>query len=242
MYLKVGGRLRPFNEARAGISYLPRYDARQRAVAVEERWEITGRVVLETVATQTRMTQALRVLESDFNQPNPDLEFIEDDGSTPSFFRLLRSDCIDGPKIVASAFPQDQADIYSTGTSYSITMVGVRPVAGSGANVVLEFSETWEQISGGRKEGYVGGAINYPERQVFKQHEAYTYVQRGSAVGLYGYIVPPAPLFPFHQTADNRPVYVSPRVIGKVNTEYELSWIYEFASDTPLVGRPHEII
>lgn len=237
MYLKVGGRLRPFNEARADITYVPRYDARKRVISIEETWAISGRVVLQDVASQGLMTKALQLLKSDFDQHRPDLQFIEDNGSTPSFLKLLRSDCIDGPKVAVSGFPMDARDVYATGTSYTVTMVGTRPV-GSG-NAVLEFEETWEQTAGGRIEGYVGGAINRAERQVFKQHEPYAYVQRGRAVGLYGYVVPPAPLFQFQQTKQNRPAYTSPRMIGTPNTEFECSWVYEFESDVPLSGLPH---
>lgn len=243
MYLKVGNFIRPFNEARAAIRYTPRYDVKRRLVEIEEVWEISGRIVLQTNATQSRMTQALQLLDRDFGQYRPDLVFLEDDGVTESFLQLKRGDCIDGPYVGSSGLPSDGADIYATGVSYQVTMVGVKSIVGAGSNVVLEFTEQVSQLSGGRIEGHVGGAINLAERQVFRQFEPYRYVQSGRAVGLYGYVQPPPPIWPGAQTRRNQPVKVSPRVIGPVrNREYEISWSYEFEHVFPLFGDPHEII
>lgn len=243
MYLKVGNFIRPFNEARASISYVPRYDVKRRLVEIEERWDISGRIILQTDATQSRMTRALQLLDRDFGQYRPDLVFLEDDGVTETFLQLRRGDCIDGPYIGESGLPGDGADIYATGVGYRVTMIGVKSVVGAGANVIVSFDEQVAQLSGGEVLGHVGGAINYPELQRFKQHEVYRYVQSGSAVGLYGYLQPPSALWPGAQTRRNRLVKISPRVIGPVrNREYEIRWEYEFESIFPLFGNPHEII
>lgn len=239
MYLKIGNVLRQFNEVKTpSISYKPFYDARRRIAYVEEQWQISGRIVLQTNATQTRMTQALQQLESDWNQTRPSLLFVEDNGVTPSFLKLDASTCFDGPNVVDSSFPGDAADIYATGMLWAVTVVAKRLPAGAG-NSILEFSESVAKVSGGTIIGFVGGAINYPERQIFKQHEPYMYEQTGRAVGLFGYPDPPPPLWPGAQLEEMKPVLISPRVTGSVNSEFEVQWSYRFGNEFPLAGVPH---
>lgn len=242
MYLRVGGKTRPFNEARVSISYAPIYDAKRTLILVDEFWEISGRVILQTNATQSRMTAALRLLSSDFSQKNPSLVFLEDDGVTESFYKLNASDCIEGPEINANGFPTTANDVYATGVTYTVNVRARRRVGGGGSsNPILEFNEQLSNPDGGRVLGFVGGAINFAELQVFQENAPYTYIQSGSAVGLYGHPAPPPPLWPQHQLRRNKPVYLSPRKLGQVNTEYETQWSYEFGHIFPLIGKPHEL-
>jgi hypothetical protein len=239
MYLRIGGKTRPFNEATAPITYRSIFDAKKRLVQVEETWNISGRVVLQTNATQRRMTVALNLLKTDLSQYRPDLVFIEDDGVTESALRMLASECIDGPTIEIAGFPVQGSDVYATGMSYTATAIGVKPVNGAGQNPIVEFNETVRNPQGGYELGFVGGAINDAELQVFYQNKPYLYVQSGSSVGLYGYPAPPPPLWPEFQLKRNQPVYMSPRNIGFVNTYFETQWEYTFGSIYPLLGLPH---
>lgn len=239
MYLKIGSVLRNFNEVKTpSISYKPFYDSRRRVAYIEEQWQISGRIVLQTNATQTRMTQALQQLESDWNQIRPSLLFVEDNGVTPSHLKLNASECFDGPNIVDASFPGDAADVYATGMLWAVTVSAKRLPAGVG-NPLLEFSESVARVSGGTIIGFVGGAINYPERQIFKQHEPYIYEQSGRAVGLFGYPSPPPALWPGAQLEEMKPVLVSPRVMGSVDSEFEIQWSYRFGNEFPLSGLPH---
>lgn len=242
MYLKIGGRLRMFNEATASVSYRPVYDSQRRMTYVDETWNITGRVVLQTNATQRNMTIALDQLKRDMSQHRPDLQFIEDDGYTATTFRLLASQCLNGPDLIDLQFPGGEEDVYATGVAYSAQFDARKLASGSGGDPIIEFSETLVNPSGGRVDGFVGGAINLPERQIFKQHEAYTYTQSGRAVGLYGYPVPPPPLWPGAQLRRNKPVYISPRIGGQRPMEFEVQWEYQFGSVFPLIGVPHVLL
>lgn len=241
MYLKVGGKLRPFNEASASIRYEPQYDLRRRIISIRERWDIRGRVVLQANATESRMTQALAILDQDFSQPTPDLVFIEDNQSTPTFYQLRAADCLDGPNIVASSFPGDGADIYPTGNAYEITFEAEKSVPGAGGDVIVEFEEQLQQLQGGTEYDFVGGAINYAELQITRQHAPYKYRQVGRAVGLYGYPQAPGPLWPLNQLRTNLPTYRTPREYGRVPRYFETRWDYLFGSVFPLVGRPHTL-
>ena len=240
MYLRIGSKTRPFNEARASIRYQPIYDAKKRMIAVDEMWDISGRIVLQTNATQTRMTQAINLLRADLSQDRPNLVFIEDDGVTESAFKLLANECIDGPRFDLAGFPSEGTDVYATGMSYSVAAVARRSLS-SNSNPVLGFNETLSNPEGGTELGFVGGAINFAELQVFRENAPYIYIQSGSAVGMYGHIAAPPPLWPQFQLRRNKPVYMSARNIGPVNTEFETQWEYTFGSVYPLIGLPHEL-
>lgn len=240
MYLRIGGRKRPFNEVKSPvISYRLSYDPYKRVSTIEETWQLSGRIVLQTNATQRNMTTAINLLKEDlFASQRPDLVFLEDDGVTPSAFQLLASNTFEGPLLTEHSFPSDAADVYATGVMWAAVFTAKRLPAGTN-NPLIEFAETVANPSGGRIEGMVGGAINFPERQVFKENEPYVYIQSGRSVGLLGYPDPPPPLWPAFQTRRNKPVLMSPRIPGPPSQEFEIQWEYEFMSETPLLGIPH---
>ncbi len=240
MYLRIGTRMRKFNEANASVSYAPVYDNRKQAIYVDETWNITGRLVLQEDASQANMTLAINQLARDLEQPRPDLQFLEDDGYTPSAFRLLAANCLEGPNLISAEFPSGGNDVYATGVAYSAQFQARKAIARNDA--ITEFSEQLSNPTGGQVEGYVGGAINLPERQVFKQSEPYTYTQSGRAVGLYGYPIPPLPLWPAWQLRRNKPVYLSPRISFPIPMEFEVQWEYNFGSEFPLIGTPHILL
>lgn len=242
MYLKIGGVLRMFNEATASVSYKPVYDNNRRMTYVDEGWAIAGRVVLQTNASQRNMTIAIDKLKRDFSQVRPDLIFIEDDGYTPSTFKLLARECLQGPDITDLTFPTSTEDIYPTGVNYTANYEARKSALGSGANPIIEFQETLSNPSGGEVRQMVGGAINLAEMQITKQNDPYLYTQSGRAVGLYGYPSPPPPLWPSALLRRNRPVLVGPRVLGPRPMEFEITWEYLFGSPFPLIGVPHILL
>lgn len=239
MYIRIAGVLLGFNEAAPGISYKPVYDARRRMVAVDESWNISGRMVLQTDASQRAMSQRIRAMREVVFRTNPDIELIEDDGVTVTELALRARDCIVGPTLTQHDLPNDGDNVYATGLSFSLAFEGRRLLNSAGANPILEFRETLEEVAGGEIRGYVGGAINAPELQIFQQRQAYQYVQSGSAVGLYGYPLVPGALWPGNQLERMRPSLASPRVLGRVDSEFEISWRYVFGSSRPLLGSPH---
>lgn len=241
MYLRVGAYTRPFNEVNVDVSYQPVYDAKKRIIQVIEDWAITGRIVLQTNATQAAMSQAINLLKRDFEQTRPDLLLIEDDGITPTPLQLLASESVDGPIVTARGFPNNPGNVYATGLSYFVNVRSTRLQGTTASNPIVSFQETLEMVQGGEVRGFVGGAVNLPELQTFKQSEAYIYVQSGSAVGLYGWVDPPLPLWPYNQLRQNRPKLISPQNSGVINTHYETIWSYEMGSVYPLTGIPHEL-
>ncbi len=240
MILYINGVPRPANEAVASISYSPVYDATRVITKTIERWDISGRIIPEHPATSAKMTAALQLLNNTFSIPEPDLVFTEIDGS-PTALQLLRANCLRGPYVIDSGIPNQADDVYSNGIGYRITFEAERFIGGGSANPILEFSERLSNGEGGEEHVYVGGAVNYPERQVGFQSKPYTYVQSGRAVGLLAYPAVPPPIWSFAQMRRPAIEKSSPRKIGKVDTEFEISWSYEFAWHQPLFGNPFRL-
>lgn len=242
MYLKIGGRLRPFNEADASITYTPVFDGLRRMVSVRQTWQIDGVVVQQTNATQTSMTAKLMVLEQDFGQYRPDLVFLEDNGTTPSALQLLASTCLDGPRLTNFSFPKDPNKVYSNGHPYTATMEADVLALGAG-NAILEFSEeVVDEGTGGWERVHVGGAINLPEEQIGTQFHPYLYRQSGTIVGLFDYPLIPPPLWPSKLKRQNPQIIdVSPEIVGAVDQRFRRSYTYLFESAYPLTGRPHRL-
>lgn len=242
MYLKIGGSLRGFREANVGVRYKPIYDSFMRMVAVKELWDISGRVIQNGVSdTVTTMTAKIQKLKSDFGQYRPDLVLLEDDGITPTSQRLYRRDCVDGPTITELALPNDSANVFETGISYTATAEGTRPLGGV-SNAIIEFEETLTPLQGGEIRGLVGGAINPAEWQIFQKFQPYIYVQAGTAVGMFGYPQIPEGIWPQqYQLEPLRPRYGGARKQGPIPSEYVISWEYKFGSTRPLIGAPHTL-
>lgn len=242
MYLRVGGRVRPFNEADASISYVPMFDGSRRMVKVRQIWQIDGVVVLQTNATQTRMTQSLAILEQDFSQYRPDIVFLEDNGSTPSALQLLSRNCMQGPLMTNFNYPKSPEKVYSNGHPYTATFEADVAV-GSAGNPIMEFvEEVADEGTGGWERVHVGGAINPPEEQIGTQYHPYRYRQSGSAVGLYDYPSVPPPIWPSKLKRPNPQIVdVSPEIRGLVDQNFRRSWTYIYESAYPLYGRPHRL-
>ena len=168
MRLRVGSAIRPLNEAVAQITYKPVYDVSRKVSKMVERWDITGRLILQDNASERLMTAALNKLFSDLSQEYTDLAFMEDYANVDTYLAMYANQCLVGPYIVDSGLPNSAGDIYGNGVSYRVTYEAER-AAGVGSNL-LKFDETLTRLEGGEEHGYVGGAVNLPERQMFCQN------------------------------------------------------------------------
>ena len=238
MRLAIGGAIRPLNECVASISYKPIYDVSRIVTAMVERWDISGRIILNPTASQRLMTAALVQLANDFSQEGVDLAFLEDLTNVRTALVLSAADCIQGPYIVDSGIPNQAGDNYATGLAYRVIYEGKR-LAGRGSTL-LEFDEQVTEDPGGQERVYVGGTVNYAERQIGSQAKTYRYKQSGSAVGLFAYPTPPPAIWPWALVRDEpRVSYASPRVLGYPDQEFKITWEYEFEWHIKLYGRPH---
>ncbi len=245
MRLQLGGAIRPNNESVASISYSPVYDITRVVTSMRERWDIAGRIVLQTNASQQQMTAEIEKLKRDFDQGvNNNIVYLEDLTNRPTALKINVADCLLGPYVVDSSFPNQNDDVYATGMGYRVVFECVRYVAnGSG---LLAFEENFDNTEpGGTEIVWVGGSVNYPEQQIGTQYKAFRYTQSGSATGLFAYPAIPPCLFPFASTrwSNGQPLAKitkqSPKVLGRVDTEFQINWEYEMAWHLPLNGTPH---
>ena len=241
MRLRIGSAIRPNNEAVSAITYSPLFDQARRMVGVYERWDTSGRVVLQQ-GGQPEMHTALSTLLSDIAQSNVDLAYMEDVRNVDTPMALLTSRCLKGPYVIDAGLPNQADDVYATGMSYRVIWEALKPFGPTG-NAILEFHEGVNGDPGGQQNVMVGGTVNYPERQVGMQHKHYTYVQSGSAVGMYGYPLPPPAIWPWAAVCSEPKITLfSPRSIGWTDTEFGISWEYRFEWHEALFGLPHRTI
>lgn len=236
MILQVGSLRRPNNEAVVVPSYSPIYDFTRRVEAMRIRWDISGRVVNFPVATKLKTDAEVNTLYNALTSPEPFLALLGDDG-TPTPFVLNPARCLQGPSLVDFSFPADESEVYVTGLAYRAVFEAVQTVNLS--TDLLEFDEQLSSDPGGRTFVYVGGAVNFPERQVATQNKSYRYVQNGTALGMLAYPIIPPPIWPFALMGEPRVVLASPQFKGQVDTHFRVNWEYNFEWHTRLVGVPH---
>jgi hypothetical protein len=243
MIFAIGGRLRPNNEAVAQITISPVYDVSKKITHYYERWDVTGRIVNYPIATQAITTAALARLKEDLLQTGVNLQFLEDLTRAPTALKLLASNCLTGPYITEFAIPTSPEEVYATGIMYRVLYEAKCFAANAGSNL-LEFQETVSCTRpGGREMVYVGGSVNYPERQLGRQWRTWEYVQAGTALGATAYPLVPPPIWPFALVnPDGRAnSLASPRLLGKspsFDSEFAVSWEYRYEWHTRLNGIP----
>lgn len=238
MILQIGTLRRPNNEAVVTPSYQPIYDFTRKVEAMRIRWDISARVVNYPVATQAITSQEIQALANALTAPTPKLQLLGDDGVTQTPFVLDPSRCLQGPNLIDFSFPASDSEVYVTGLAYRATFEAVQYV-GNGDSDLLEFSEELSEDPGGQTYVMVGGAYNYAERQLATQHKPYRYVQSGSAMGLLAYPLIPPPIWPFALVAAPKIIRSSPQVVGTVDTNYRISWEYNYEWATKLFGAPN---
>lgn len=241
MYLRIGAYTRPFLEANVEPNFQNFFDGQRRLYKTGVTFQIDGKIVLQTGASEAAMTREINALKAAIVQTNPDVVLLNSDNVTPSHFALYARQCIVGPQVTSWSFPSNSGRLYHTSCPYSLTVYAEMP-AGNG-NPILDFSETVDDAgTGGYERVFVGGAINPPEEQIGQQYSTYRYVQAGSAMGLYGYPQVPPPIWPF---ALKRPrpriTRSSPEIMGATLQNFRINWSYEYESSFELFGDPHSM-
>ena len=237
MILRVGNLKRPNNEAVVVPSYQPVYDFTRRVTSMRIRWDISGRVVNFPTASQMLTSAEVIALSNAFTTENPYLALLGDDGSTPTPFVLDPSRCLQGPYLIDMSFPASEQEVYVTGLAYRAVFEAVQYV-GVGSDL-LEFEEKLSEDPGGATYVYVGGAVNFAERQLATQQKTYKYTQSGSALGLLAYPLRPPPIWPFALMQSPRSELSSPQFKGTIDTHFRTVWEYNFEWHTKLIGVPH---
>lgn len=246
MLLQVGSkRFSNFDCKVEEVSYNPVFDMTRKVALVVETWQVSGRLVYGySVATgsdaQRQMTNAIDSVRSALlSAYRPIVVFYHDDGVTESAWKMDPNNFLEGPEIAVQSWPSNETAVYSASAPFRFTLTGTRR-GQLDASGVIEFQETLQQTSGGYIIGHVGGAIGFAEKQVFQENEPFGFTQQGSAVGLFGYPVPPGPIYPSSRTRPRRITLKSPRKAFPVPMEFEIQWVDEYESAFALpYATPH---
>jgi len=241
MIFQCGGVRRPNNEVVVTVKYVPIYDVSRRVLYIKEIWIGKGRIVLKPENVSfVNMTAELQGVMNMLSPFNPSLDMLTDDG-LKSVMSLNKFNCFDGPKMMDVSIPNEPNDVYMSGMGYSFVAEASRS-PGDGL-VAFEESTTLTQV-GGVQYGFVGGAVNMPERQTFYENKTWRYTQSGTATGLFGTPLPPPAIWGYALT---NPAFLtgselSPKMQGDRPHMYSVRWSYEYEWHSRLTGSPHYML
>lgn len=212
-----------------------------RAVSQLETWSISGRLIS---ADQSALTTAIQALQTAYSNANgTSLSLYLDDGSTESAHVLTG----DGGVIITECvgFPEGRLGQYSYFRDYVIEAVAERQLeSASGSNPLVEWTESLSFTGTGGPDHVVIPTRNTaPVVQITSQATATRAIQSGRAVGRYGYLLAPPPLWPqWFKHKDSQKGISSPKVIGSGSTrekvDFETTWNYVYEAPFPLNGFP----
>lgn len=237
MYLKYGNYQHSANEASVVISKEGLFSESGIARGVRERWQIQGRL---QAADQAALGNAIAALTTAYSQQAQDVAFYLDNGQKTAH-AINNAATAGGVRVVSPpSFPEGRGAEYSTFRNYAIVLEAELP---DPAATLLSWTEVLSFKGGGPQFGFLEPINGLPQKQWFKQFTSFRVAQSGQAVGLWGYPLPPAPLWPEAEHVDQREVrYELPRRRGSGGSatyaEFKVSWSYTFQDAGPLVGTP----
>lgn len=232
--------------AEAGIS-IQREDVMSEAsgllVGYRETWTLNGFLQANTPYL---LTAAVIGLELAFSQNNQLLQLIAPDGQTV-LRQMLPLGALGGTRVVQGpSYPEDgrASAEYSTYRTYTVSVMGGYAYATTPSTALLAFHEQLSFTGGGPRFVFRQPLNGLPQKQSVADSTPYRVVQRGSAVGLSAYPVPPPPLWPDAEHQDQRRIeFGNPKKMGGMTgivlVEWPAEWEYHFEDSGPLTGTPN---
>lgn len=211
-------------------------DAKQVISRIERRI-IEGR--LGGTTTLAAMDEKVRRLKNAFSVNGRNFSVYLPGGSVLSQLSLLNTGSLAGVRVKSGPNLQAAGASYVTWQPYTVTLEAEYPVAGVEL-LYRDFEETIEVEGGGRVDGWLKPLNGSPIRQTLMQQDTYRARQSGTAVGLYARPAPPPPIWPAFLTRGPRFSKKNPKPRGSFNQDFAISWSYEFESNVPLAGEPHQ--
>jgi hypothetical protein len=238
MRVRWGNYLHDDGEVGVAFHKQPLRTEGQLQYGVAETWVISGFLQANNLALLQARIQALEFAYSFNNQTISLLDSLGNVGRT-----MAGVTEIGGTQVVDFSYPEDgRADAeYSTFRRYVIRVEGryQLPVG----NVLLSWAESVTFVGGGPRFVHKQPLTGLPQKQYVAQATPFRAVQRGTAVGLKDWPLPPGPVWPADEHTDRRQITPghpkrSGGAVGLVFTEYPVEWSYEFEASAPLVGQP----
>jgi hypothetical protein len=189
--------------------------------------------------TQAAITSGLSTLEDAYIDGQGDFGLYLDDG-TPTAHAISAASTGGGIRVLkAVSYPDGRGAEYSTWRTFEVALeADVLENVG-----ILAFSETLSFKGGGPQFIYLEPLNGAPQMQLVKQATTYKATQSGQALGYFGWVDAPAPIFPDALHQDQSSVSLaSPHRTGPLGQPfyslYQTTWNYVFESASPLGGVP----
>lgn len=203
---------------------------------LKQKVSVTGRLA---GSGQNNLMLMESVMLTALAATNGDLVFVGDDGTQASI-SLLSSGSYDGVQISSVRTGSELGAEYATIRTFAFDAEVSRPFPSGSPVRILKWGEKVAMWGGGAKR--IGrNAINGPPQiQLVFPATVYMASQSGSAEGLLDYPSPPLPLWPGDLAEGNpRIERVGPQRRGTTgNTNFGITWDYQFLSATPFFGGP----
>ena len=233
MILKYGGYAHQPDEAAVRIVLTPLYNSRGQQVAVRHHWFVDG---LLQAGSAAALTSAINALQAAYAENGHDLGLYLADGVTLSAHRLVSEDALGGTRVLELSFPRGDGIEYATVRSYRLRIEAEFIDTSIG---LIDYQEQVRFSGGGAREIYQPILNGNPQRQQTHQETTYRARQTGFAIGTQAYPTPASPIWPTFEHRERRAIELhAPRIVSGRQTDYRVSWSYEFESNDPLLGQP----
>lgn len=240
MQLGYGNFLHPLNEAAVAITRDSLLNEAGLLYGFRETWAVQGFL---QQSTQDAVTAQCTLMEAAYARDYLTLTLFANDGSIAR--RLPGRTAIGGTRVLSLSYPDDGLNTaeWSTYRHYQLRLECTYPAPGAGTLTLLSFQETLSFTGGGPRFVHLQPLVGLPQRQQVAEATPFKVTQRGRAVGLLAYPVPPPPIWPAAEHIDQRVIDPeSPKrsgdAAGSVYTEWPVSWSYFFEANVPLQGQP----
>jgi hypothetical protein len=191
-----------------------------------EIWDIVGYV---RATTRDLLNDAIATVEAAFRANGGDLKIVDSLGTVTNHL-LLNSSTLNGNNPVQFAWivtPPTPGE-FVLRRSFRLRVVGqTAPLDYS--HPLMEWHESLRYMgTGGSVVKWRPSLTGVPMAQIVQVASTVTVIQRGTALGIGDYPVPPDPYFPlFLQVLPSSPIeYVTPRTLGSVPTQYRVNWLW----------------
>ncbi len=243
MIVQLGSFSFQVNEASLNISRRGLVGDNGLVYAWEHNWNISGRLIRDTVA---ELTTAIELLEDAARNIDGDCRVLFDSGVRTAHFIPLGLTLNGIRAIVPPSYPTSEGAEYVTYRTFTMTVqaeVGFTPAGGQQAQSIgiTNWQETIS-VSGGHPLDVNLICLNAPPvRQRVSPQVPWVGVQTGRAMGLYGYPAKPANVFVGASIDQDMEEYATPDQNNAGPTiqrsNYPVSWTYRVSSPDPLTGK-----
>lgn len=244
MYLQYGSYQHQSGECWLTISQTAE-ETNGLLTGVRVRYDVSGRLQIadqgSPLANQAAMTPVIAALENAYSVNGLDFGMYQDDG-TPTAHVLINAETLGGVQVIRPpSYNEGRGAEYSTFRNYQLSVQALLPNLFQG---LIAWKEAIHLVGGGAKDVWLETLTGPPLKQTPVEQTTYRATQSGHATGLYGFINPSDPLWPYALHEERAMVtYSSPERFGAsgivVLRNYLTEWHYEFEDADPLLGLPN---